>query len=75
MVVCIKKHERIKDGVDSIVCGKFERWCSEFCDLRKMILYANNKKLFLSSATLVMVFLAILSYICWAFEGLCIHLP
>jgi hypothetical protein len=28
MVVCIKKrHERIKDGVDSIVCGKFERWC------------------------------------------------
>jgi len=45
------------------------------CDLGKMILYANNKKLFLSSATVVMVFLAMLSYICWAFEGLCIHLP
>jgi len=37
-MVCIKKQERIKDGVDSIVCGikdgvdsivcgKFERWC------------------------------------------------
>jgi hypothetical protein len=22
-----KEHERIKDGVDSIVSGKFERWC------------------------------------------------
>jgi hypothetical protein len=74
MVVCIKKHERIKDGVDSIVCGKFERWCWEFCDLSIMILYPNNKKLFLSSATIVMV-LAMLFYICWAFEGLCIHLP
>ncbi len=75
MVVYIKKHGRIKDGVDSIVCGKFERWCWKFCDLSKMIIYANNKKLFLSNATFVMVFLAMLSYICWGFEGLCIHLP
>jgi hypothetical protein len=35
MVVCIKKHERIKDGVDSIVCGKFENGVESFVILVK----------------------------------------
>jgi high-affinity Fe2+/Pb2+ permease len=43
--------ENLRDGVESFVI------------FSKMILYANNKKLFLSSATVVMVLLAMLSYI------------
>ncbi len=58
MVLIQQCVENLRDGVESFVI------------FSKMILYANNKKLFLSSATIVMILLAMLSYICWAFEGL-----
>jgi len=44
VAACIKKHERIKDGVDSIVSGNLRDDVESFVIFSKMILYANNKK-------------------------------